>query len=91
MLWWRCQSCGHEWQARVIDRRKTTSPAPCPACSRQRVAEKLRSVAPQRTLAVLHPALAAGLHPTRNEGVDLSGLGAWLQAARVVALRRLRA
>jgi DNA-directed RNA polymerase subunit RPC12/RpoP len=75
-LWWRCAECGHEWQARVIDRRRTTPPAPCPACSRRRAAGKLRSVTPQRSLAALHPTLAAGLHPTRNDAVDLAGLGA---------------
>ena len=31
VLWWRCQPCGYEWQARVIDRRRNSAPAPCPA------------------------------------------------------------
>ncbi len=76
LLWWRCAECGHEWQARVIDRRKTSTPAPCPACSRRRVAHALRSVAPERSLAVLHPALAAQLHPVRNGDLDPAALGA---------------
>jgi rubrerythrin len=76
VLWWRCGDCGHEWQAKVIDRRRTSAPASCPACSRRRVARKLRSVAPGRSLAVLYPALAAQLHPTRNGDVDPATLGA---------------
>jgi rubrerythrin len=66
----------YEWQGKVIDRRRTTPPASCPACSRRLVAHKLRTVAPERSLAVRHPAIAAGLDPTRNDGLDPAALGA---------------
>jgi rubrerythrin len=68
-LWWRCSECGHEWQASPVDRCRNTGD--CAACSSRRG----RIVPPARSLAALHPALAAELHPTCNGELDPWTLG----------------
>jgi len=56
LVWWRCGQ-GHEWQARVFTRAwKGTG---CPTCAGQRATA-------ERNLAVLHPAVAATWHPSKN-------------------------
>jgi hypothetical protein len=59
-LWWRCPTCGHEWQARVNNRVRGTG---CPACSG-------RYTRPEQSLAVLRPDLLAEWHPSRNTDLD---------------------
>ena len=61
-VWWRCASCGHEWE--VSPRNRTG----CPWCAAHRVAR-------ERSLAVLRPDLAAELHPTRNGDLDPHAIG----------------
>jgi putative zinc ribbon protein len=56
-VWSRCASCGHEWY--VSPRNRTG----CPWCAAHRVPR-------ERSLAVLHPDLAAELHPSRNGNLD---------------------
>lgn len=54
---WKCKH-GHEWPARLRTR-SGPAKAGCPYCSG-------RLVAPERSLAVVLPALAAQWHPTKN-------------------------
>jgi transposase-like protein len=61
-VWWRCASCGHEWE--VSPRNRTG----CPWCAAHRVPR-------ERSLAVLHPDLAAELHSSRNGDMDPYAIG----------------
>jgi Probable Zinc-ribbon domain len=56
-VWWRCASCGHEWEVSPQHRMG------CPWCAAHRVPG-------ERSLPVLHPDLAAEFHPTRNGDMD---------------------
>lgn len=49
-VWWRCRSCGQEWQARIADR---TDGHGCPVCVGEKLAEGINDLAAQ------HPELAA--------------------------------
>ena len=62
-VWWRCPTCGHEWQTTPQNRRG------CPRCSTR------RPVPRERSLVVLRPHLAAELHPTRNGDLDPYQIG----------------
>ena len=65
--WWRCGQCAHEWVTTVKQRVAGNG---CPRCALQRRAAGRRRVPSERSLAVLHPDLAAQLHPTRNGDLD---------------------
>lgn len=58
-VWWRCQA-GHSWQASPNRRSKGSG---CPYCAGRRIL-------PERSLAALHPDLAAELDEERNHGLD---------------------
>jgi rubrerythrin len=72
-VWWRCSRCDHEWQATPANRARGTG---CPACWSGRRGATARAVPWQRSLAALHPGLAAELDRDRNPGVDAARLGA---------------
>jgi Zn finger protein HypA/HybF involved in hydrogenase expression len=78
--WWRCQDCGHEWEATVDNR--VGRGAGCPRCARRGQVEDRSTVERGRSLAVNHPDLAAELHPDRNIGLDPYALAR--HSARVV-------
>ncbi len=72
-LWWRC-SDGHAWQASVSHR---AGGRECPVCAPARAAaadqarrEQALRAAPERSLAIRHPDLAAELHPARSADLD---------------------
>jgi transposase-like protein len=69
---WRCSDCGHEWASTV---KKRAAGHGCPRCAQQRVAAARRRVAPERSLAAIHPELVAQLHPTRNGELHPYSLG----------------
>jgi rubrerythrin len=73
-LWWRCGSCGHKWRTPVAGR--TFGGTGCPVCAVKRRARARSMVAPERSLAVKYPALAAELHPQLNPRIDAARLGA---------------
>ena len=73
-VWWRCGTCGHEWQAAVASR--TYAGTGCPVCGLRRRAKTQSKVDPARSLSVKHPEIAAQLHPSRNQGIDPAQLGA---------------
>ena len=73
-VWWRCTTCGHQWQARVASRSRGDG---CPECSRRRQrAGGPRPVPSERSLAANAPDLLAELHPRLNPGLDPSKVGA---------------
>ena len=80
VVWWRCVTCGHEWQATVKSRAHGTG---CPRCYREHNQRSLReanalnrqhAAVARRPLASTHPHLAAELHRTRNPGLDASSV-----------------
>ncbi|MGA2926745.1 MAG: zinc-ribbon domain-containing protein [Solirubrobacteraceae bacterium] len=66
-LWWRCTTCGHEWQTKVYQR---TDGSGCPAC------RKVRPGPGGQTFADARPDLLAEWHPTRNGELDAAKLSA---------------
>lgn len=72
-LWWRCGTCGHDWQAAVSSR--TGRGTGCPVCGLKRRARTQSQVQPARSLAVKHPEIAAELDPSRNLDIDPTALG----------------
>ena len=86
-VWWRCGTCGHEWQAAVASR--TYAGTGCPVCGLRRRAKTRSKVDPKRSLAVKHPEIAAQLHPSRNQAIDPARLGARSEPKAVVAVRHL--
>ena len=61
-VWWRCSE-GHEWQVDPADRRRGEQ---CPVCAERVRALKNSTPKPGRSLADLHPEIAAEWHPTKN-------------------------
>jgi hypothetical protein len=58
-VWWRCASCGHEWETAVGARARGDG---CRECTSQgRIGRRVR-VRPGQSLAELRPDLAAELH-----------------------------
>ena len=66
--WWRCSTCGHEWQASIANR--TVRGSGCPSCGLRRRVETRSRVEPVRSIATVRPDLAAELHPSRNGALD---------------------
>ena len=62
--WWRCSTCGHEWQASVSNR--VTHRSGCPDCANRGNAEAASQPAPGQSLADLYPELAAEWDVDRN-------------------------
>jgi hypothetical protein len=73
-VWWRCRTCGHEWQ--VSPHERTFARKGCPACERRRsiaaTIQRNRSYTPppERSFARRRPDLVGEWHPTRNGDVD---------------------
>jgi DNA-directed RNA polymerase subunit RPC12/RpoP len=62
--WWRCSTCGHEWQASVFNR--VAHGSGCPPCGHRRTAEAASRPAPGQSLADLYPELTAEWDIGRN-------------------------
>eukprot|EP00741_Cyanophora_paradoxa_P000666 tig00000430_g641.t1 len=58
--WWRCEECGHKWQASPNNR--TSKKNGCPPCARKRQAEHLRRRAQERRAAQQLQASSAEPH-----------------------------
>ncbi len=58
-VWWKCDTCGYEWQAQVKSR-AGSSRCGCPVCANKVV------IPEENSLAALAPMIAAEWHPTRN-------------------------
>lgn len=64
-VWWKCASCGKEWQATIANRAAKNSRW-CRSCSM-----KARpSVKVGKSLLDVHPDIAGELHPTLNGGLS---------------------
>jgi len=73
-VWWRCTTCGHEWQARIASRSTGDG---CPQCFRARQRQIApRPVPPECSLAARAPGLLAELHRSLNPALDPNTLGA---------------
>lgn len=59
--WWRCSLCGKDWEANINGRTRVHSVG-CPDCARNRSSLPK----PGRSLADLHPDIAAEWHLTKN-------------------------
>lgn len=62
--WWKCRTCGEEWQASPMYRQEQPV---CPACMKKIVSDRLSKPAPGKSLADTKPRIAALLHPTKND------------------------
>lgn len=78
--WWRCETCGHEWQA-VVKSRAGINKCGCPVCAGKAVLQGYND------LATLYPNIASEWHPTLNGALtpqDVtsgSGRRVWWQCA----------
>ena len=59
-VWWKCRTCGYEWQAAVFSR---TGGSGCPVCAGKKIVPGVND------LASHYPELAAQWHPTKNHKV----------------------
>ncbi len=56
-VWWKCQKCGHEWEATIGNRANGRG---CPCCANKVIVPGIND------LATTHPDLANEWHPTNN-------------------------
>eukprot|EP01083_Nonionella_stella_P280969 956032_1 len=61
LVWWKCDSGEHEWQA--TPRSRTSYGAGCPLCSDYRLAS-------EHSLATQYPQIVAEYHPSKNGGLS---------------------
>ncbi|SES67063.1 Probable Zinc-ribbon domain-containing protein [Geodermatophilus poikilotrophus] len=73
---WRCRTCGHEWQATVVNR--VTQSSGCPPCAFERTAAARRVPKEGQSLAELSPEVAAEF----QENLAVPGRGPELLASR---------
>lgn len=62
LVWWKCPSCGHEWQDYVVARHLGRE---CPKCGKL-MNVKGKFLKGLTDLASTHPEIAAMWHPTKN-------------------------
>ena len=63
-VWWKCQTCGHEWQSSVCSRSKQKWG--CWKCFRKHLGKKQSTPKKGKSLADTHPDVAKEWHPTKN-------------------------
>nr|ANV79212.1 hypothetical protein [uncultured Candidatus Thalassoarchaea sp.] len=66
-VWWLCEVCENEWEARISSR--TSQGAGCPFCSGNSLHSDKRN-----SILNTHPELIKELHPSKNAGIDISEL-----------------
>ncbi len=71
--WWRCSTCGNEWQAQVYSR---ASGHGCRACADRQAAIALSVPTAGQSLAERDPEIAAQWHPRRNGSLSASDVTA---------------
>ena len=64
-VWWKCHTCGYEWQSAIYSRNGARHQG-CPNCANKRVHEKLRTPKVGQSLLERDPVLAAQWHPIKN-------------------------
>ena len=67
-VWWKCATCGHEWQARI---KKRTSGTSCPECAKKKrgAVYSEAMLIKNGSLADRYPDIAAQWHPTKNDEI----------------------
>jgi rubrerythrin len=70
-VWWRCQTCGHEWRAAV--KRRTGDRQGCPRCAQRLRASARRYVPSERSLAARDPGLARQFMARNELGPEFIG------------------
>lgn len=66
-VFWKCQTCSHEWQATVHSR---VTGAGCPVCARKKGSSSRQFAKPGHSLIERFPELVKEWHPTKN--LDIS-------------------
>lgn len=66
-VWWKCKTCGHEWQTTVIHRGGKRNSG-CPECAKTKKGKSFtaRRVSERGSLVDNNPDLAREWHPTKN-------------------------
>ena len=65
-VWWKCSTCGNEWQSTISHR---TNGRGCPVCAKKRSAEKLSKknlILGKTDLATRFPEISSQWHPFKN-------------------------
>lgn len=85
-FWWRCATCGHEWETKL--EKRVRQGQGCRKCSAVQRAKTRATPKPHQSLADVMPELAAEWHPTLNgdrtpsEVLPTSGARIWWLCAR---------
>lgn len=67
-FWWKCKTCGHEWQTNIEHRIRGSG---CPKCSAKRGAKmRSESASVNNNFALKYPELLKQWHPTKNKNLD---------------------
>ncbi|MGY4785042.1 zinc-ribbon domain-containing protein [Rhodococcus opacus] len=66
-IWWICPTCSNEWSA--SPKARCLNGGGCPPCGRKRAGLARALPKPGKSLADLHPTIAAEWHPHRNGGL----------------------
>ncbi len=77
-VWWQC-SAGHEWAVPPSDRQRGEQ---CPTCAARQRALTKATPKPGRSLADLHPEIAADWHPTKNAPLTAADVNPGSKAKR---------
>ena len=72
--WWRCRTCGHEWEVAPKDRRRGEQ---CPECAERQRSLTKSTPKPGRSLLDLYPHIAAEWHPTKNATLTAAKKKRW--------------
>lgn len=67
-LHWKCPVCGYVYASTVVHRNLCNSG--CPKCSNKKISVKASMPKAGKSLAEVHPEIAAELHPTRNGNIS---------------------
>lgn len=64
-IWWKCRTCGYEWEATVGSRSQGHG---CPNCATKKRINSLQryTIEKSGSIAETHPEIAAEWHPTKN-------------------------
>lgn len=64
-VWWKCGTCGHEWQTSIVNRTKANSTG-CPKCKLKLISAKNSKPNLGESLFIVNPDLTKEWHPTKN-------------------------
>ena len=64
-VWWKCKTCGYEWQTSIVNRTKDNGTG-CPKCKLKLISTKNSTPNFGESLFDVNPDLAKEWHPTKN-------------------------